>query len=193
MSGIPLRKERADAVRSRRRILDAAVRLLADGTFAGLGEVAREARVTRQTIYAHFASRADLLEAVLEELVGDHRSALEAARLDEGSAVEALRRLLALSGELSERGGVALENLARMSTPEESDAQHDPVRGALVRLARRGQRLGEFDRGVPAEWIATTTIALGHAAAAEVTAGRLARRRADRLLLDSLLRLYGAR
>jgi AcrR family transcriptional regulator len=187
-----VRKERADAVRSRRSILDAAVRLLAEGTFSGLGEVAREAGVTRQTVYAHFASRAQLLEAVLDELVGDHRAALEEARLDEGSAVEALGRLLALSGELTERGGVALENLARMSTPEESEAQHDPVRAALVRLARRGQRRGEFDAGVPAEWIATATIALGHAAAAEVAAGRVSRRRADRLLLDSLLRVYGA-
>lgn len=188
-----MRKERADAVRSRRSILDAAVRLLAEGTFSGLGEVAREAGVTRQTVYAHFASRAQLLEAVLDELVGDHRTALEQARLDEGSAVEALGRLLALSGELSERGGVALENLARMSTPEESEAQHDLVRTALVRLAGRGQRQGEFDPGVPAEWIATATIALGHAAAAEVAAGRVSRRRADRLLLDSLLRVYGVR
>jgi AcrR family transcriptional regulator len=193
MSEISPRKERVDAARSRRSILDAAVRLLEEGPFAGLAEVAREAGVTRQTVYAHFASRAQLLEAVLEELVGDHRGALAQARLDEGSAVEALGRLLTLSGELSRRGGVALENLARMSTPEESDTQHDPVRASLVRLARRGQRQGEFDPDVPAAWIAAATIALGHAAAAEVSAGRISRRRADSLLLDSLLRMYAAR
>ena len=187
------RPPRADAVRSRAAILESAVRLLERGPFSGLAEVAQEAGVTRQTVYAHFRSRGDLLAAVIEHLIGDYEAAIRAARLDEGSATEALVRLLSASRELNARGGPALANAASMTTAEESRIQHDPIMGILVDLLRRGQEGGEFDPDLPPHWLAAATVALGHAAAAEVGAGRLDPDDADRLVLDSLLRVYGAR
>jgi AcrR family transcriptional regulator len=180
---------RADAVRSRAAILDAAVRMLERGTFGGLGEVAAEAGVTRQTIYAHFPTRQDLLTAVVERLVGDNEAVIAQARLDEGPAGEALGRLFAAGRQLNNRGGVALANLAAMSTPEESAAQHDPVMDELGTLMRRGQASGEFDASMPARWLATVAVALGHAAGSEAAAGRLSEREADRLALESVLRV----
>jgi AcrR family transcriptional regulator len=51
----------------REQILDAATRAFAGGGFTatGLDDVAREARVTRDLLYRHFDSKADLYRAVL--------------------------------------------------------------------------------------------------------------------------------
>lgn len=192
MTGSGERRVRADGVRSREAILAAAIRLLGAGPVNGLAEVAREAGVTRQTIYAHFASRQDLLNAVAEQLTGDWRAAVEAARLEEGPAVDALMRLLDVGQELAARGGAALEQVSALTSATDSATQHEPVTDLLVRLVERGQASGEFDTTHPAGWLAAQTVALGHAAAAEVASGRLTAEEGDRLMRESLLRVYGA-
>jgi len=57
---------RADATRNRKRILDAAGKLLAQSPDASLGEIATAAGVSRSTIYRHFTDRAGLVEEVQE-------------------------------------------------------------------------------------------------------------------------------
>ncbi|HET9140271.1 helix-turn-helix domain-containing protein [Actinophytocola sp.] len=61
--------ERADAARNRRRIIDAACRLVANrGTAAlSLDEVAREAQLGVGTVYRRFGDRAGLLYALLDD------------------------------------------------------------------------------------------------------------------------------
>src|SRR5437773_6935910 len=63
---------RSEATRA--AVLDAAARLLErDGYHAvGLGRVAREAGVSRQAIYLHFASKTKLLEALVGALNEKH-------------------------------------------------------------------------------------------------------------------------
>jgi AcrR family transcriptional regulator len=65
-----MEKRGASTAKTRRRILDAARRLLAEGsdTDLGLDVIARSAGITRVTIYNHFRSRTGLLEAVYDEL-----------------------------------------------------------------------------------------------------------------------------
>ena len=67
-----LRSEQAEATRS--RILDAAVRVVADG-FASVSipAVAREAGVSVPTIYRHFATKRDLLAAMYPHLLNRAR------------------------------------------------------------------------------------------------------------------------
>ena len=61
----------------------------------------------------------------------------------------------------------------------------------LERIIRRGQRSGDFDRTLPAGWLAAATFGLGHTAAELVAGGDLDVTRAAALLEVSVLRLYG--
>jgi hypothetical protein len=61
----------------------------------------------------------------------------------------------------------------------------------LERIIRRGQRSGDFDRSLPAGWLAAATFGLGHTAAELVAGGALDVRSAATLLETSVLRLYG--
>ena len=57
---------RADAQRNRERILDVATAVVAEqGTQASLRDIARRAGVGMGTLYRHFATREELLEALL--------------------------------------------------------------------------------------------------------------------------------
>jgi AcrR family transcriptional regulator len=74
---------RADAVRNRARVLEAADRVFAlEGAAVSIDDVAREAGVGVGTIYRHFPTKEDLLQAVVisrvESLV-DQARALAAA------------------------------------------------------------------------------------------------------------------
>jgi AcrR family transcriptional regulator len=61
----PPRKPRADAERNRERILEVAKNVFArDGAAARLDDIARRAAVGNATLYRHFPTRDDLIEAV---------------------------------------------------------------------------------------------------------------------------------
>jgi AcrR family transcriptional regulator len=58
---------RADAVRNRKAILDAArERFSAQGTAAQMEDIARDAKVGVGTVYRHFPTKEDLIEALVE-------------------------------------------------------------------------------------------------------------------------------
>ncbi len=90
------RKPRADALRNRRRIVDAAKLAFAQrGTAASLEEIARAAGVGIGTLYRHFPTRDALVEQVYRD---EARQLAEAARRlgEESPPLEALRRWLLL-------------------------------------------------------------------------------------------------
>ncbi len=186
------RRRRADARRSVEAIVAAARDLFAAQPGASMAEIATAAGVTRQTVYAHFPSRDMLVAAVLDAERANGLAALQAADLDALTPVAALHRFLEISWDIIDRFPLALDPaLARMPGPDGADA-HDLVSPHLERIVRRGQRSGDFDRSFSAPWLAAATFALGHAAAEEIVAGRISRRKAADTLLRSALRLYGA-
>src|SRR5437588_7304717 len=87
-----LRKPRADAVRNRDRVLEAAkVVFSAGGAEASLEAVARDAGVGIGTLYRHFPTREALFEAVYRREV-QHLADLAEQLKGEVQPVEALRR-----------------------------------------------------------------------------------------------------
>ncbi|MGV9846557.1 TetR/AcrR family transcriptional regulator [Streptomyces fungicidicus] len=186
----PARRRRADAERSRAAVLDAAVRLLRERPEASLETVARAAGVTRQTVYAHFSSRDELLAAAADRVTSDAVAAMDAAALDEGSAVAALVRFLDASWRAYEANTFLFRGATARTTESFGGRElHEPVMDKLARLLERGIAAGEFATRQDSRWLVAAVVALGHAAGDEVATGRLTATESEAALRISVFRL----
>jgi AcrR family transcriptional regulator len=184
------RRRRADAERSVSAILEAAIGVLAERPDASMEQIAKAASVARQTVYAHYASREELLEAVRLRAVDETVAAIDSAGIDEGSPAEALERLVSASWRTLERYPLLMD-LRGPITAAEEHALHAPILERLERLVRRGRRAGDFDRRLPPSWLLASFLGLAHAAAQEVRAGRLSADEASRALRRTVARAFG--
>ena len=187
----PPRRRRSDARRSIDAIIGAARTVLGERPDASMEDIAAAAGVTRQTVYVHFPSRDALIAALLHALGADTVAAIDAARLDAAPPVDALRRFLDIGWQLI-RDNRFLLGPALTRDPPGSDDPHHAGTAQLERIIRRGQLAGDFDRTLPAAWLAVAIVGLVRTAAEQVAAGRLTTSRAAALTLDSTLRLCGA-
>jgi AcrR family transcriptional regulator len=181
------RRRRADAERNRAVVLDAAIRLLGRRPGASTDEIAAAAGVARQTVYAHFASREALIDAVVARVTGEVLAALDAVDVDSDAAVVALGRWLDACWALLERYPLLLN-----ATVPPASAARDrrlPVAERLAVLLNRGRREGDLDERMPVDWLIVAIIGLGNAAGQEVAAGRMAPAAAGDAFRDSVLRL----
>src|ERR1700734_2946590 len=93
-SAAMVRKPRADAIRNRERVLEAAKAVFsAGGSEASLEAVTRRAGVGIGTLYRHFPTREALFEAVYRREVQQLGELAEALK-SETDTVDALRRWL---------------------------------------------------------------------------------------------------
>ncbi|WP_020667515.1 TetR/AcrR family transcriptional regulator [Amycolatopsis nigrescens] len=193
MSPPPARNRRADARRSRSAILDAAIRLLNSQPEVSVEAIATAAGVTRQTVYAHFPSRDQLLAAALDQVTEETVAAMDAVELDSGPAADALLRLLDASGRLAGRYSVLLQHTSSLPVSKEDDHErHAPVADRLRKVIQRGQANGEFDDRLAPGWLVAVTISLAHTAGEEVDARRMSETEAAEALRTSLFRVFGA-
>lgn len=183
------KRRRADAEQNVTAILRAAIQVLSGDPAASVEDIARAARVSRQTVYAHFPSRDALLAAVIELATTEVTEAFEAAGLEEVPAPEALTRLLQAGWQVSARYPF-LWNLPEVSPDEDLD-RHGPVVERMHEIIQRGQESGDFDRRVPATWLIAAGMAIGRAAQDEVKAGRMTIEDATAAVSLSFLRLFG--
>jgi TetR/AcrR family transcriptional repressor of mexCD-oprJ operon len=168
------------------RIRDGALRVLADDPHAGMGRIAAGAGVGRATLYRHYAGREELIDALRDDVRAEFRALVAQAELEEGDPVEALTRFVTGLWHLRERYAVITP--PRDDTTERRAAM---LWRPLHRLVVRAQESGDIAQDLPPAWVAASLRALVRAAAAEVDAGRLARRDAPALVVRQLLR--GAR
>lgn len=169
-SGRP--KRRADAERSIARIVSAARTLLSSDPNAKTDDVAKAAGVGRMTLYGHFGTRAELVEAALMDALRAGDETLSAIDLT-GNAREAMTRLLASSWQ------VVAESAALLAAAEEvlpagriRDMHAKPVQ-RMTELVRRGQDQGVFRTDLPTTWLVNVVHHVLHGAATEIRAGRL--------------------
>ena len=185
------RRRRADADRSAGEILRATKDLLAVNPHASVEEISVAAGVSRQTVYAHFKSRDALIGAVFDEIAGEAAAQMDAARLDQKPAVDALLLLLDISWRTLQRYPLLLT----VSAPADStadDKRHESLADHLERVLSRGRQSGELTSGLPVPWLVTAVITLGHAAGDEVRTGRMTAQQAGDALTSSVLLLCGA-
>lgn len=139
------RKPRADAVRNRERVLDAAKAVFsAGGAEASLEAVARRAGVGIGTLYRHFPTREALYEAVYRREVEQLAELAEQLRDDQ--PVEALRRWLRANVEFvaTKKGMSAALALAAQASPELHSYSLDRLTGAVGALLDRAAAAGEI-------------------------------------------------
>ncbi|MFC8191986.1 TetR/AcrR family transcriptional regulator [Cellulomonas sp. NPDC057328] len=134
--------------RTRQAILDAAIATLAADPGASLATVAERADVGRTTLHRYFPERADLLDAVARHAVAAIAAAHARARLDEGTALEALLRVAQEYLELGDLLTILFTGLV----PEETWADDVANGDALLALCARGREDGSLDPRMPDDW-----------------------------------------
>jgi AcrR family transcriptional regulator len=157
--------------RTHRAILAAAASVLARDRSATLADIARAADVGRSTLHRHFTDREALVDAAVEDSLRALGESVEDAALDQGSPLEAMRRLVAAMAGVGDRL-LFLFGDPRLLEGREGPAPSDrPV----IELIERGQAEGVFDPEVSPGWIEHVLWALVYTAAEEVNTGRLPR------------------
>jgi AcrR family transcriptional regulator len=149
----PTRKPRADAVRNRERVLEAAKRVFsAGGPDASLEAVARHAEVGIGTLYRHFPTREALFEAVYRREV-EHLAELAEQLKGEASPVEALRRWLRSNVEFvaTKKGMSTALALAAHSSSELSAYTFERLTRAVGQLLDRAVAAGQIRADVSPE------------------------------------------
>ncbi len=176
---------RADAERNVARIQEAAIRLWSGNPAAGVAEVATAAGVGRATLYRHFPTRELLLEAIRSQGLAEGERAAERCRLHEGTATDAMGRLLGAWLESGDRYRVIVVNPSR---PEQVEvrAQEERLAGAILQVVERGQAEGEFSTALPSHWAMTAVGALLVAMIVAVGEGRVPRESAHALLIETV-------
>jgi AcrR family transcriptional regulator len=182
------RPRRADAERSIARIVAAARQELGANPAASTDDVARAAGVGRMTLYGHFRTRADLLEAAFAEAL--EAGELVLADLDlGGDPRDAMQRLLLASWDLVAQSVGLLAAADGVLPAERLREMHARPAERVEALIRRGQGDGVFRTDLPLTWLTSAVHLLVHGAAAEVRGGRLSKDRAPEVVAASVLGL----
>jgi AcrR family transcriptional regulator len=148
-----LRKPRADAIRNRERVLEAAkIVFSAGGPDASLEAVARQAGVGIGTLYRHFPTREDLFEAVYRREV-EQLSELAEQLKDDAAPTEALRRWLRSTVQFvaTKKGMMAALAVVVSANSELAAYSSAHLTAAIDALLKRAVAAGEVRADVNAD------------------------------------------
>jgi len=155
------------------RLLRAAAAFLGRRPDATQDEIAAAIGVSRATLHRYFAGRAALIEALQQLALSQVRAALDDARWQQGSATQALERLVAacepVSGYLTllYTHSQELENDLLKQGWAQIDAE---IKGLFL----RGQRDGEFRPDLTSTWLTEAFCTLVAGAGWSIRNGRAA-------------------
>ncbi|MHC0428631.1 TetR/AcrR family transcriptional regulator [Streptomyces sp. O3] len=170
----------------REHVLRAAAELLTRRATATMDEVAKAAGISRATLHRQFAGRDALVKALEELGLRQLEETLDRARLDEGDASGALRRLVV---EVQPVAGF-LAFLVTENQLFEGEQQHPGwtrIDERFAALFRRGQEAGEFRIDLTPAWLTEALYGLIGSGAWSVQDGRLAARDFPFMIVELLL------
>ncbi|NPC96846.1 TetR/AcrR family transcriptional regulator [Nocardioides sp. zg-DK7169] len=184
---------RADARRTHERIVGTASTMVLEGRPLSMSSLAREAGVSRPTLYQHFPSTEDVLEAAVRRAVDLGQDAVEGVGEATVSPTGALARLL----EYRWSSLAAYDELYRVAAevlpPARMLRLHHRAQESLGTLIDEGRAVGEFRADLPTSWWVTVVYGLLHQAAHEVLAGRLTKEDAGSFLSATILSTLAVR
>jgi TetR/AcrR family transcriptional regulator, mexCD-oprJ operon repressor len=183
------RAQRADARRNVTAILDAATDCLARQPDVSIADIAAAAGVGRITLYGHFKTRAELVDAVLVQTLERADAVLDATDTT-GDPSAALARLVAASWQIVHQFRNILLAAQGELPAERIRGIHDRILRRVQTLIERGRRAGTFRTDLPKQWLVTITFSLMHAAAEDTAAGRLKTQDAADLITATLLAAF---
>jgi AcrR family transcriptional regulator len=157
-----VRKPRADAVRNRERVLEAAKTTFSMGGLdASLEAVARRAGVGIGTLYRHFPTREALFEAVYRREVEQLGELAEQLK-SEAAPVDALRRWLRSNVELvaTKKGMLAALALAVHGSSELYAYTFDRLTKAIGALLDRAVAAGDIRSDISPEDLLRTLVGM---------------------------------
>ncbi|MGX2998223.1 TetR/AcrR family transcriptional regulator [Streptomyces sp. JNUCC 64] len=167
-------------------VLRSAAALLTRKATATMDEVAKAAGIGRATLHRHFAGRDALIRALEDLGLRECEAALQEARVDEDTAEEALRRLVAAS----EPSAGLIAFLITENQLFEGEGVHEGwnrLERRIDGLFRRGQESGEFRIDLSAAWCTEAFFGLISSAAWAVASGRVARNDYRTIIIELML------
>jgi AcrR family transcriptional regulator len=176
------RQPRKDALRNRERVLDAAVELVRrDGEKVPMAQIAEHAGVGIGTVYRHFATREDLLGALVHRSFGLAVDNARAAAGHPGSALEGVRQFFLATLRDRERFVLPLHGGPPVFTPATRERQAE-VRTVLRSLLERGQAAGQLRADLTPEDLIVAASLLSRPLPGTGDWDRLARRQIDLMI-----------
>ena len=165
-------RRRADAERSIARIVAAARVALSRDPDATADDIAKAAGVGRMTLYGHFRTRPDLVEAAMADALRAGEETLGGLDLT-GDARDALTRLLESSWSLVSESAALLLAAQKVLPEGRVRDLHSDAAERVEELIHRGQEQGVFRTDLSTVWLVNAVQYILHGAAEEIRAGRL--------------------
>ncbi|MER6181808.1 TetR/AcrR family transcriptional regulator [Streptomyces sp. NPDC001652] len=169
--------KRADALRSIDAIVRAAAECLGRNPEASMSEIARAAGVSRVTLYAHFASRAEVVDAAMSRAIDRGNEALDSVDLT-GDPLLALARYVEAGWHLVDQARALLVAAQKELPAGRIRELHAGPAARVETLVTRGRAEGVFRTDLPIEWLVNVLHTIMHSAAEEIRASRLTSDRA---------------
>ncbi len=167
-------------------VLEAATRLLAINPRASMQDIAAAAGISRATLHRLYPSRDELIEAIALVAVDKITAAYAAARMKEGTVLEALERLVTALVPLVYQFAFLVSETQIQESQGVMERDRDLQR-EMEQFFRRGQAEGAFRFDLSPAWLPYALSGLFLGAAEAVRQGDVAPRETTRLILETFL------
>ncbi|MCE7010813.1 TetR/AcrR family transcriptional regulator [Kibdelosporangium philippinense] len=184
---------RADAVRSREQLLKAAAEVFAEqGTETSIAEIAQRAGVGKGTVFRHFASKDELVAAIVCGIIDDLVVTVEG--LAESDPMTGLSGYMTAMIDLQARNRAFCEVAYEGSALDHPSAEASRARllAAVDVIADRARAAGVIKPGITGEDLMALLSGIHHAAAPRMAAEPELNRRYLAVVLDGLSNRLGS-